>query len=171
MNEFQCFKNDELGDIHAILADGTIWFLGQEISRSMAYRDPSSAVKDNVNEEDIMAVSILNLPNLPKGVGRNRNIINEHGIRDFIHKAQGRPKRRGKAKRLQKFLDSEVIPALKSTQNQQTLPFQDSLTKQTRIVTNLQCEIDAKNAIISEQKKVIHKLKEKISLIHVLTQA
>ena len=156
MNEFQCFKNDELGDIHAILADGTIWFLGQEISRSMAYRDP---------------VSILNLPNLPKGVGRNRNIINEHGIRDFIHKAQGRPKRRGKAKRLQKFLDSEVIPALKSTQNQQTLPFQDSLTKQTRIVTNLQCEIDAKNAIISEQKKVIHKLKEKISLIHVLTQA
>lgn len=52
MNELKIFQNPEFGAVRTIIIDGEIWFVGNDVARSLKYKDLYSAMRHNVDERD-----------------------------------------------------------------------------------------------------------------------
>lgn len=70
MNEIKIFNNPEFGNVRTILIDGEPWFVGNDISKALGYKDLYSALRHNVDNEDKRICP----------VSSTSGIINESGV-------------------------------------------------------------------------------------------
>lgn len=118
MNEIQIFNHEEFGEIRAIEIDGEVYFIGSEIAKALGYKNPSKALKDNVDKKDVTS----GYPLLTNGGIQRVNIINESGFYSLVlaSKLPG-------AKKFKHWVTSEVLPSIRKTgaynPNPQRLPY------------------------------------------------
>ncbi|MDE6086895.1 MAG: hypothetical protein K2G25_00740 [Oscillospiraceae bacterium] len=118
MNEIQIFNHEEFGEVRTVEIDGQIYSVGTDVAKALQYKDPSRAIRQNVDEEDRMLLSkkfcrefligrntlLENIPN------RGLTIINESGLYSLVlaSKLQG-------AKKFKHWVTSEVLPTIRKT--------------------------------------------------------
>ena len=58
MNDLKIFKNAEFGEIRTIEVDNEPWFVGKDVAEILGYSNPSKAINDHVDKEDILTYPI-----------------------------------------------------------------------------------------------------------------
>ena len=106
MNELQIFNNDEFGQIRSIEIEGEPWFVGKDVAAALKYSDTRKAVITHVYEDD------RTLRPITDALGREQEttLVNESGIYALIFGSKLES-----AKRFQRWVTSEVIPAIRKT--------------------------------------------------------
>jgi prophage antirepressor-like protein len=107
-HKFMAFfvKNDEEGDWN-------VWIKGVEVAKFLLYEDDKQAIRDHVdidNKKTFLELSKLFpsvLETIPKSIDKKTNFINLSGFCNLIHGSQ-----KPLAKKIKKWLDNDVIPAL-----------------------------------------------------------
>lgn len=61
MNNLQIFENSEFGKIRAISIDNEPWFVGKDIAEKLGYTNPTKAMQDHVDDEDMTFNETLKL--------------------------------------------------------------------------------------------------------------
>ena len=95
MNEIQIFNHEEFGEIRTIEIDGQVYFVGVDVAKALQYKDPSRAIRQNVDNDDRQVINtrafnpgILNTIPFRYGIRKagnpNVTIINESGLYSLI---------------------------------------------------------------------------------------
>lgn len=68
-NALQIFSNEEFGEIRSVEINGTVWFYGTDVAKSLGYTNPRDALLKHVWEEDKNTVAICDgIPGNPNRV-------------------------------------------------------------------------------------------------------
>lgn len=97
----QTFNHSEFGQLRVCDLSGKLWFISQEITKTLGYLNNSKAIKDNVDEEDVTISYIPELSN-------NYTLINESGLYSLILRSN-----KPKAKFFKRWVTSEVLPSIR----------------------------------------------------------
>mgnify|MGYP005935519533 FL=1 len=79
MNEIKIFNNPEFGNVRTILINGEPWFVGNDISKALGYKDLYSALRHNVDNEDKRLCPVSSASGI-----QDTTIINESGVYSLI---------------------------------------------------------------------------------------
>lgn len=105
MNELKIFENPEFGTVRTILIENEPWFVSNDIANALGYKDPYSAARKNVDDDDKTVC--------PVGSGaemRNMVVVNESGLYSLIFGSKLES-----AKRFKRWVTSEVLPEIRKT--------------------------------------------------------
>ena len=78
-NEIILFKNEEFGEIRTLNIDGEPWFVSKDVALTLGYTNPTKALNDHVDKEDMSFNEMLKLSR-QSGVW----LINESGLYSLI---------------------------------------------------------------------------------------
>ena len=104
MDKLQVFQSGLFESVRAMLVDNEPWFVGSDVAKSLDYNDPSTAVRDHVDEEDIMISREYSQTN------SKMLFINESGVYALIFGSE-----QERAKQFKRWVTHEVLPALRRT--------------------------------------------------------
>ena len=105
MNDIMIFNNPEFGEVRTVMIDNEPWFVGKDISTALGFKDTTSAIRKNVEDEDKGICPV----GTPSGM-QQMTIINESGLYSLIFGS-----RLESAKRFRRWVTSEVLPQLRKT--------------------------------------------------------
>lgn len=93
MNELMTFTNDRFGKLRAILFNGIIYFVGEDVATSLEFNDVNKTIQTYVDKEDRILLSFeIHSNNMPYLWNENdfsdKFVINENGIYSLIFKKQ-----------------------------------------------------------------------------------
>lgn len=100
------FKNDMFGEIRNVMEGATPWFVANDVARALGYKDPKTAVRDHVFEEDKMRGRIAT----PSSYHKEQEVIliNEAGVYALIFGSK-----LDSAKQFKKWVFEEVLPSIR----------------------------------------------------------
>lgn len=104
MKQLQVFQNGLFKEVRATLIDGEPWFAGSDVARELGYKDQSNAIKEHVDDEDIIRSKEFSR------TGTNMLFINESGVYSLIFSSQQK-----RAKEFKRWVTHEVLPTLRRT--------------------------------------------------------
>lgn len=112
MNELMTFTNDRFGKLRAILFNGIIYFVGEDVATSLEFNDVNKTIQTYVDKEDRILLSFeIHSNNMPYLWNENdfsdKFVINENGIYSLIFK-NNKPETR----RYKEWITFEVLPNL-----------------------------------------------------------
>lgn len=61
MNELKIFENPEFGSIRTVEVDSTPYFVGKDVAEVLGYTNPTKAMQDHVDNEDMTFNETLKL--------------------------------------------------------------------------------------------------------------
>ena len=99
------FKNNEFGLVRTLTLKGEPWFVGRDVTESLGYAEPRSAISKKVDTED-KGVAEMETPSGKQKV----TIINESGLYSLIFGSKLES-----AKRFKRWVTSEVLPSIRKT--------------------------------------------------------
>lgn len=105
MNDLQIFNNEEFGTIRSTMINGEPWFVGKDVAKLLGYANSNDALAKHVDEEDRGVAKCDTLGGI-----QELNVINESGLYSLILRSS-----RPEAKRIQRWVTSEVLPTLRKT--------------------------------------------------------
>ena len=103
MNELKIFENEQFGKIRTVEIDSTPYFVGKDVAEILGYTNPTKAMQDHVDEEDLSFNESLKLSR-QSGAW----LINESGLYSLILSSK-----LPKAKEFKRWVTSEVLPAIR----------------------------------------------------------
>ena len=103
MNKLEIFKNQDFGEIRAILINDEPYFVGKDVAMILGYTNPRKAVIDHVDDEDKLMYQIDT-----SGQNRQMLIINESGLYSLILSSK-----LPNAKKFKRWVTSEVLPEIR----------------------------------------------------------
>ncbi|MCD8180746.1 MAG: phage antirepressor KilAC domain-containing protein [Firmicutes bacterium] len=84
-NALEIFKNDEFGEIRAIVIDGEIWFAGKDVAKALGYERESKAIVDRIDNDDRVMIDGKTQSQFGIELGQRGGwIINESGLYSLI---------------------------------------------------------------------------------------
>lgn len=116
MNEVKIFNNEEFGEVRTVIIDGEVWFVSNDIANALGYKDPYSAARKNVDDDDKTVCPIGSGAEMRKMV-----IVNESGLYALIFGSQ-----LPDAKKFKRWVTSEVLPSIRKTGSYSATEKQDS---------------------------------------------
>lgn len=105
MNELKIFQNPEFGAVRTIIIDGEIWFVGNDVARSLKYKDLYSAMRHNVDERDKRVCPVSSASGT-----QQTTVINESGLYSLIMSSK-----LPKSKEFRHWVTSEILPSIART--------------------------------------------------------
>jgi prophage antirepressor-like protein len=129
MNEIKIFNNEEFGSVRVMEIDKEPWFIGKDITTILGYTNPTKAMQDHVDKEDMSFNETLKLSR-QSGAW----LINESGVYSLILSSK-----LPSAKKFKHWVTSEVLPSVRKTGGyvnddelfiNNYLPYADENTKQ-----------------------------------------
>lgn len=132
MNQLQRLFEYEGKQIRTVIRGGEPWFVAKDICVILEHSNPSKAIKDLVDEDDLTT----GYP-IVDSLGRTQNatLVNESGLYSLILGS-----RKQEAKKFKRWITNEVLPAIRKTGGyvaddelfiQTYLPYADEQTKAT----------------------------------------
>lgn len=103
------FNSPEFGEIRTIAIDNEPWFVGKDVAEILAYKNPSEAIQDHVDEDDKLNSKMLSSFEIDLGQ-RGGWLINESGLYSLILSSQ-----LPSAKKFKRWITHEVIPSIRKT--------------------------------------------------------
>lgn len=103
MNEIQIFKNDSFGAVRTVEVEGTPYFVGKDVAEILGYTNPTKALQDHVDSEDMSFNESLKLSR-QSGAW----LINESGLYSLILSSK-----LPKAKEFKHWVTSEILPTIR----------------------------------------------------------
>ena len=103
MNEIQIFKNDSFGAVRTVEVEGTPNFVGKDVAEILGYTNPTKALQDHVDSEDMTFNESLKLSR-QSGAW----LINESGLYSLILSSK-----LPKAKEFKHWVTSEILPTIR----------------------------------------------------------
>ena len=112
MNELQIFQNPDFGSIRTIVIDDEPWFVGKDVASALGYKNTTTALKDNVDDEDKMMGCTKVTPSIIDSLGRTQypTWVNESGLYCLIFRSKLED-----AKKFKRWVTNEVLPTLRKT--------------------------------------------------------
>lgn len=145
MNELKIFENPEFGSIRTIVIDNEPWFVGNDVARSLGYKDLYSALKHNVDDEDKRLCPVSSTSGTQETI-----VISESGLYSLIFGSKLE-----KAKEFKHWVTSDVLPSIRK--NGGYIQNQEQMTPE-QIVANA---LIVANKIIAEKEAKIVEMKPK----------
>jgi prophage antirepressor-like protein len=105
MNEIKIFNNEEFGSVRVMEIDKEPWFIGKDITTILGYTNPTKAMQDHVDKEDMSFNETLKLSR-QSGAW----LINESGVYSLILSSK-----LPSAKKFKHWVTSEVLPSVRKT--------------------------------------------------------
>lgn len=144
MNELQLF-NFENHEVRSLLLNNEPWFVGKDVADVLGYSNSRKALNDHVDAEDkeVLTSRNVTLENIPN---RGITVVNESGLYSLILSSK-----LPSAKKLKRWVTSEVLPALRKTGQYQVkeLSGQELMAK---ALIEAQSVLAAKDKVIEEMK-------------------
>lgn len=103
MNEIQIFKSDSFGAVRTVEVNGTPYFVGKDVAEILGYTNPTKALQDHVDSEDMTFNESLKLSR-QSGAW----LINESGLYSLILCSK-----LPKAKEFKHWVTSEILPTIR----------------------------------------------------------
>lgn len=113
MDKPQVFSHTMFGELPVIVVDGVEWFGATEAAKSLSFADPYAAVRNHIDEEDLMVHPVLT-----DGGIQHKKFTNESGLYSLIlgaAKQGNNPEIKAKAKEYKRWVTSEVLPTIRKT--------------------------------------------------------
>jgi prophage antirepressor-like protein len=123
-NQIQIFNNPEFGTIRTILINGEIWFVGKDVTNSLAYSNAFAALKQHVDDEDKKVITRKEFEEMALnkelvqtaaflfgaefGGTQRLTFINESGLYSLIFSSK-----LPKTKEFKHWVTSEVLPSIR----------------------------------------------------------
>ena len=104
-NQIQTFTNEQFGQIRTVLIDGEPWFVCKDVAENLGYSNPTKALQDHVDREDMSFNESLKLSR-QSGAW----LINESGLYSLILSSK-----LPTAKVFKRWVTSEVLPSIRKT--------------------------------------------------------
>ena len=104
-NEIKVFENTEFGSVRGIEINGEPWLVGKDVCNVLNYSNPTKALKDHVDAEDMTFNETLKLSR-QSGAW----LINESGFYSLVFSSE-----MPKAKNFKHWVTSEVLPSIRKT--------------------------------------------------------
>ena len=104
-NEIKAFENAEFGSVRGIEINGEPWLVGKDVCNVLNYSNPTKALKDHVDAEDMTFNETLKLSR-QSGAW----LINESGFYSLVFSSE-----MPKAKNFKHWVTSEVLPSIRKT--------------------------------------------------------
>ncbi|MBR9936022.1 phage antirepressor KilAC domain-containing protein [Oscillospiraceae bacterium Marseille-Q3528] len=145
MNELKIFENPEFGAIRTIVIDNEPWFVGNDVSRALGYKDLYSALRHNVDDEDKRLCPVSSTSGTQETM-----VISESGLYSLIFGSKLE-----KAKEFKRWVTSEILPSIRK--NGGYIQNQEQMTPE-QIVANA---LIVANKIIAEKEAKIVEMKPK----------
>ncbi len=102
-NDVMLFRNEEFGEIRSLSIDGEPWFVGKDVTEILGYTNPTKALNDHVDKEDMSFNETLKLSR-QSGVW----LINESGLYSLILSS-----RLPNAKKFKRWVTTQILPAIR----------------------------------------------------------
>lgn len=102
-NEIILFKHEEFGEIRTLNIDGEPWFVSKDVALTLGYTNPTKALNDHVDKEDMSFNETLKLSR-QSGAW----LINESGLYSLILSSK-----LPSAKKFKHWVTSIVLPSLR----------------------------------------------------------
>lgn len=102
-NMIEVFKNEDFGEIRTLDIDGEPWFVGKDITDVLSYTNPTKAMQDHVDPEDMTFNESLKLSR-QSGAW----LINESGLYSLVLSSK-----LPTAKKFKRWVTSEVLPSIR----------------------------------------------------------
>ena len=153
--EVKTFKNPvhpEFGDLRTIEIDGEPWFVGKDVTGILGYTNPTKALTDHVDEEDMTFNESLKLSRQ-----RGAWLINESGLYSLILSSK-----LPSAKDFKHWVTSEVLPSIRK--NGAYIRNQENMTPAEIVAHGL---IAAQKIIESKEKEARSFDLALFSLLHI----
>lgn len=103
MNEIQIFNNDSFGAVRTVEVNGVPYFVGKDVAEILGYTNPTKALQDHVDSEDMTFNESLKLSR-QSGAW----LINESGLYSLILSSK-----LPKAKEFKHWVTSEILPTIR----------------------------------------------------------
>lgn len=105
MNELMVFNNAEFGNVRTIEINGEPWFVGKDVAESLGYTNPTKAMQDHIDKEDLTFNETLKLSRQTGAW-----LINESGVYALIFGSK-----LPNAKKFKHWVTSEILPTIRKT--------------------------------------------------------
>lgn len=102
-NKIILFKHEEFGEIRTMNIDGEPWFVSKDVALTLGYTNPTKALNDHVDKEDMSFNETLKLSR-QSGAW----LINESGLYSLILSSK-----LPSAKKFKHWVTAEVLPSLR----------------------------------------------------------
>lgn len=112
-SSMKIFENQEFGSVRMVLIGNEPWFVGNDVAAALGYKEPKSAVRNNVDEEDKflydtdIQIGSGNTPIKNQYVSKI-TLINESGLYSLVLLS-----RLDGAKKFKRWITSEVLPSIR----------------------------------------------------------
>lgn len=103
MNDIQIFESADFGQVRTVEVNGTPYFVGKDVAEILGYTNPTKALQDHVDSEDMTFNESLKLSR-QSGAW----LINESGLYSLILSSK-----LPKAKEFKHWVTSEILPAIR----------------------------------------------------------
>lgn len=157
MNEIKVFENKQFGEIRTVTIDGQPWFVGKDVATALGYSNPTKAMQDHIDTEDLSFNETLKLSRQAGAW-----IINESGLYSLIFSSK-----LPSAKQFKRWVTSEVLPSIRkygAYATEETLNRVDGDTEEAeKLFRMLREEKQRSKDIANQNEKLIteiHRLNE-----------
>lgn len=99
------FNNSEFGNVRTMEIDGEPWFVGKDVAESLGYTNPTKAMQDHIDKEDLSFNETLKLSRQTGAW-----LINESGVYALIFGSK-----LPNAKKFKHWVTSEILPTIRKT--------------------------------------------------------
>ena len=112
-SSMKIFENQEFGSVRMVLIENEPWFVGNDVAAALGYKEPKSAVRNNVDEEDKFLydtdtqIGSGNTPIKNQYVSKI-TLINESGLYSLVLLS-----RLDGAKKFKRWITSDVLPSIR----------------------------------------------------------
>ena len=103
MNNIEIFKSTEFGEVRTLTIDDKPYFVGKDVAEILGYTNPTKAMQDHVDEEDMTFNETLKLSRQAGAW-----LINESGLYSLILSSKIPT-----AKKFKHWITAEVIPSIR----------------------------------------------------------
>ena len=103
MNNIEIFKSTEFGEVRTLTIDDKPYFVGKDVAEILGYTNPTKAMQDHVDEEDMTFNETLKLSRQAGAW-----LINESGLYSLILSSK-----LPTAKKFKHWITAEVIPSIR----------------------------------------------------------
>jgi prophage antirepressor-like protein len=135
MNQLQVFRY-EAQEVRTVIVDGEPWFVARDVCEILEHSNPSKAVKDLVDEDDLTT----GYP-IVDSMGRTQyaTIVNESGLYSLILGS-----RKPQAKAFKRWVTRDVLPSIRKTGSyvQQPQSIEDLIIMQAQSVKELKAKVE-----------------------------
>ena len=105
MNELMVFNNAEFGNVRTMEINGEPWFVGKDVAESLGYTNPTKAMQDHIDKEDLSFNETLKLSRQAGAW-----LINESGVYALIFGSK-----LPNARKFKHWVTSEILPTIRKT--------------------------------------------------------